>query len=67
MKRFAAIAILSALAGCASSIYSNQPVDPVARQCEYEAELAIQSIANPFYAGVRKSELIGLCLRAKGR
>lgn len=29
--------------------------------------MAIQSIQNPLYAGVRKAELMGMCMRAKGR
>lgn len=61
----AALAVLVVLAGCAEP----QPAyrDPVAAQCEYEAEVAIQNIANPLYAGVRKAELMGMCMRAKGR
>ena len=56
------------LTGCAvPQTYHYQPSDPAAARCEYEAEMAIQSIANPLYAGYRKAELITMCMRARGR
>lgn len=66
MKRITALAVVAALAGCVPPPLA-RPDDPVAQQCEYEAEIAIQSIQNPLYAGVRKAELMGMCMRAKGR
>lgn len=65
-SRITTLAIITSLAGCASPSPSG-PADPVAARCEYEAEIAIQSIPNPLYAGVRKAELMGMCMRAAGR
>ncbi|MCR4297510.1 MAG: hypothetical protein NUV75_01970 [Gallionella sp.] len=66
MNRLMVIVAVATLAGCSPPPMA-RPNDPVAQQCEYEAEMAIQSIANPLYAGVRKAELMGMCMRAKGR
>lgn len=56
------------LAACAAPEPTYQAAaDPVRAQCEYEAEVAIQRIDNPLYAGVRKAELMGMCMRGKGR
>ena len=43
------------------------PNDPVAAQCQYEAQVAVQRIDNPLYAGYRMAELFNLCMRGKGR
>lgn len=65
MNKLILAAAFFSLAGCVQAPY--QAADPVASQCEYEAEIAIQHFPNPLYAGFRKGELIGMCLRAKGR
>ena len=71
MKRTSALLALALLTGCAFPMHPVQQAaqagDPVAAQCEYEAEIAIQRIANPLYAGVRKAELMSMCMRGKGR
>ena len=57
--------LLGALFGCAAG--PSYRGDPVAAQCEYEADIAIQGIGNPLYAGVRKAELMQKCMAARGR
>ncbi len=63
MKHLTFVMAIGALSACARA--PSRPIDPVATQCEYEAEIAIQSIANPLYAGYRKAELMGMCIRAR--
>ena len=66
MKKVLFLSVLI-LTGCVAPQTYYQLSDPVAARCEYEAEMAIQSIANPLYAGYRKAELITMCMRAQGR
>lgn len=65
MRIIIAILLAAAIPGCATG--PRFPNDPVAAQCDYESDIAIQSIPNALYAGFRKAELFGMCMRARGR
>lgn len=47
------------------SVQPTGPYDPIAAQCEYEADVAISGIQNPIAAGVQKGQLFSQCMRIR--
>lgn len=63
MKTIITIALTLTLAACAGA--PQGPYNPIAAQCEYEADIAIAGIVNPIMAGVQKGQLMNRCMQIR--